>query len=210
MLRGLRIYAAGFVLGALSSIALFFLARDLYLSLLRLLAAKAGAQTAAAGSLPLMIILNNLLASFIGAYLGYLLARLFLYTDPPPSQASARLLKALDGRLAEISPQGLRFYLPLYLLPLFSLLFNGFILGGFLGLYISDLGQYAARLYPHAILEIPAIVLSGSIGLALAEENVGALEDPGLRAALDREAIGTLPRYLLASAMLMAAGLLEA
>src|SRR3990172_6890838 len=115
MLRGLRIYAAGFVLGALSSIALFFLAREVYLSLLRLLAAKAGAQTAAVGSLPLMIILNNLLASFIGAYLGYLLARLFLYTDPPPSQASARLLTALDGRLAGVDPRSLRFYLPLYL-----------------------------------------------------------------------------------------------
>ncbi|MBI4344931.1 MAG: stage II sporulation protein M [Euryarchaeota archaeon] len=210
MFRGLRIYAAGFVLGALSSIALFFLARDLYLSLLRLLAAKAGAQTAAVGSLPLMIILNNLLASFVGAYLGYLLARLFLYTDPPPSQSSARLLKALDGRLAGADPRGLRFYLPLYLLPLFSLLFNGFILGGFLGLYLSDLGQYAARLYPHAILEIPAIVLSGSIGLTLAEGSIGSLEGPGLRNALDRGARSALPMYVLASLLLVAAGFMEA
>jgi uncharacterized membrane protein SpoIIM required for sporulation len=194
----------GFVIYTLLSAAL----PQLRQLLLELLVSKARAQEALVGSAGYAIILNNLLASLLASYGGVLTTLAFLKLKTPPDPR-LRFLKRLDGRLHSAGEEALKFYLSLFLIPAGVLLLNGAVLGFLLGFFLSSPEEYLARLLPHAIFELPAILLSAGIGIRIGDAVLPKL-NPRLGSELLREVRSSLPLYLLVVLLLCLAAYLEA
>jgi stage II sporulation protein M len=58
----------------------------------------------------------------------------------------------------------------LYFLPVGILFVNGEVLGLLAVLFVDNIRGYLYGIFPHGFFEIPAIILSGSIGLEISEE----------------------------------------
>jgi hypothetical protein len=197
--KSLQVYLSGCLLGGLFSAIFILLFPSLYANFLDLLLWKIAFQGALLGvSFPTTLILNNLLAASLAAYEGYLMARLFLAL--PPSL-----------RFRERNEAKWKYSLPLYFFPVFILFLNGFVLGSFSVLYLPYISLFFERLLPHGAFEIPAILLSGSVGLVIAEEGSSSLAGDlsAFRNRLDRSARRQGKRYLAACLLIVVAGLLE-
>lgn len=207
--KSLKIFLTGFVAGALASLILVLLFPGIYYAFLKLLGKKIETQASIARSLPLAIILNNLAASFLCSYGGFIFARIFLiFSGGPPK--ILRKLAFLDSTVASIPDERLRYYLPLHIFPTFILVLNGFVLGAFFIFYLQNLEKYYGGLFPHAYFELPAIILSGSIGLEIAgraSSSSGNLEE--FKRELNALAKSRILRYCLVVALLVVGGVVE-
>jgi uncharacterized membrane protein SpoIIM required for sporulation/uncharacterized RDD family membrane protein YckC len=93
---------------------------------------------------------------------------------------------------------------------LYVLIFNGIVLGGFFGLYVSvgAGSQLLAFVAPHGLLELSAIAIAGGAGLLIAS----ALLLPGVetrRVAFARKGRRALDLIVMSTMMLIVAGTLE-
>ncbi|MEE8402094.1 MAG: stage II sporulation protein M [Candidatus Hydrothermarchaeaceae archaeon] len=193
--KSAKIYLSGFLVGSLFC---FFLIRtfpQVYLSFMGILIRKIESSVELGESFHLnisaVIILNNISASFIMAYGGNLLSRIYLIIGGDVMRA---------------------FYLFLYTFPVLILFFNGFVLGAFLLLYLvffsESILKYLAALFPHGIFEIPGIILSGAIGLEIAE--LGKSDSLSkLKRQINDVTKGTLRRYAVVIVLLTIGGIME-
>lgn len=140
-------YFLGFITGVMLSIVLLKTFPSIYHLFTGALVKKLEIQKQIIPNLPLMLIVNNILASLICAFGGYAFAKLYLHR--------------------EIKGANL-YHVTLNIFPVFVLFVSGFVLGAFLPPFIKDLSTYFSLLLPHGIFELPAIILSGSIGFDIA------------------------------------------
>jgi uncharacterized membrane protein SpoIIM required for sporulation len=208
MERSLKLYLVGFISGLIVCFILIVSYPALYYAFLAALSKKVEVQIAVlGGNRALAISLNNMIASLIAAYGGYIMSRVFFYFDSKPQYRIKGLLGLLDTKSKAVPMENLRFYLALYALPAFALFINGFVLGAFFMLYAENLGAYFANLLPHGLFEVPGILFSGSIGLTIAD--VSVFDGGNLRKNLDGMARRQIPRYLLVLELLIISAFLE-
>jgi hypothetical protein len=209
--RSAILYLSGFAAGVLACLVVISVYPPLYHWFLELLRRKVESQSNLIEDPALMIGTNNLFASFMLAYGGYLMARAFLWLDTDETSDLLRLLRYLDRTLQDIGENHLKFYLALFAVPVGILFLNGFVLGAFFVLYIQDLEAYFAYLLPHGYFEIPAILLAGSIGLEIAYRGKAALPAfEGFKQAISREAASEMGRFLVVVIMVVIGANLEA
>ncbi|MDI6654907.1 MAG: stage II sporulation protein M, partial [Candidatus Hydrothermarchaeota archaeon] len=92
----------------------------------------------------------------------------------------------------------------------FILFLNGFVLGAFFIFYIQNLEKYYGGLFLHGYFELPAIILSGSIGLEIAGKAISSVGDlEKFRRELNVLAGGKILKYFLVVALLIVGGILE-
>jgi|GEM_PF-1525689 len=207
--KSIKIFLIGFISGATASSISVLLFPDIYYAFLKLLGKKIEAQASIAKSLPLAIILNNLVASFLCSYGGFVFTKIFL-TLGSESPKFLRKLAFFDSTVASIPDEKLRYYLPLHIFPIFILLLNGFILGAFFIFYIQNLEKYSGALLPHSYFELPAIILSGAIGLEIAGRAIshpGDLEE--FRRELNALAKNRILKYFIVVVLLVIGGVVE-
>ncbi len=208
MERSIKIYTFGFIVGIVVCFVLVLAYPPFYYAFLVALMKKAEMQTEAlGGSRVLSISLNNVVASLLAAYGGYILSRIFFSLNSNALYVQPRILGMLDSKSKAVPIEKLKYYLALYSLPSFVLFINGFVLGAFFVLYTENLGGYFANLLPHGLFEVPAILVSGSIGYIIAE---GVFGDGDLKEKLDAIAKKQVPRYFLVLELLVIGALLEA
>jgi uncharacterized membrane protein SpoIIM required for sporulation len=208
ILRSLRTFSFGLILGLLLGSAIKFLLPSFYYYFLLLLERKTQVQTAAIGSYPMAILLNNSLASFLCAYGGYFTAKVFLLINSRNTSSFLKKLSVMDKRIAGLHEAELKYYLPLHALPIFILSFTGFVLGSLSVLYSSNPREYFLGLIPHGLFEIPAILLAGSIGYTIAEAVFAKSVD--FEAELTLRAKGQKNRFLIVLGLIIIAAFLEA
>ncbi|MFH1773341.1 MAG: stage II sporulation protein M [Methanobacteriota archaeon] len=207
--NSIKIFLIGFVSGAAASAIFVLLFPSIYYAFLALLGRKIEAQAGAVGSLSLAIILNNLIASFLCSYGGFIATKAFLILKSGPSTFLIKL-SFFDKRVEAISPEKLKYYLSLYIFPAFILFLNGFVLGAFFIFYIQNLEKYYGGLFLHGYFELSAIILSGSIGLEIADRAISSVEDlEKFRRELNVLARGKILKYFLVVALLIVGGILE-
>ncbi len=183
--RSAGIYLGGFVFGVGSSALIITIYPSFYYAFLNFLTRKVEAQSAVVGNFTLMIIANNLVAAGIASYGGTLLSKVF---------------NLINGATA-------RNKVLLFALPAGILFVNGEVLGLLAVLYVENISAFIAGVTPHGLLEIPAIILSGSIGMEISEESQKGLGD--FQPMLNQIAAGKLPRFAIAAALLIIGGILE-
>lgn len=195
IIKSAKIYLSGFVAGSVFFFLLIQTFPWVYLAFIDLLTRKIAAQMEFGRSfhlnIPAVIILNNVSASFIMSYGGTLLSRVHM---------------KIKGGSVRV------YYLFLYTFPVFILFLNGFVLGAFLLLYLTYYNErvleFLAALFPHGVFEIPGIILSGAIGLEIAE--LGKLKSvPELKNRINGAVAGTFPRYVVVLALLVIGGIIE-
>lgn len=193
--KSAKIYLAGFLVGTVFCFLLIRTFPEVYLAFIKLLLGKIAAQVEAGKSFHLnvsaVIILNNVSASFIMSYGGTFLSRIYMTIGGGTMRA---------------------YQMFLYTFPVFVLFLNGFVLGAFLLLYLTYFSEsvfkYLSALFPHGIFEIPGIILSGAIGLEIAE--LGKLKTAQeLKNRINGAAGGTLRRYFVVVALLVIGGIIE-
>ncbi len=182
--KSVYIYSGGFVFGVVSSAVILAVHPSLYQAFLELLRRKIAVQSSLIKNLTLMIILNNLLAASIASYGGTAVSKVVALID-----RGAAKRKSL-----------------LYFLPVGVLFVNGEILGLLSVLYAEHLSMYLSGIFPHGFFEIPAIILSGSIGLEISEsvKFEGEYQEVLSRAALDRARL-----FALVVILILIGGILE-
>jgi len=104
------------------------------------------------------------------------------------------------------------YHMFLHTFPVFILFLNGVVLGAFLVLYLTyyneNVSAYISAIFPHAIFEIPGIMLSGAIGLTIA--GLGNLDTAAeLKNRMNDVATGTIRRYIFVIALLVVGGIIE-
>jgi len=182
MKKSVKLFIFGFLLG----IVLSFIFPSLYNLIFGALQERMEAQSKIVSNPFIGILLNNITASFITAYGGVFLTRLFLF------------LKS-DEKSLKYS---------LFLFPYSVLLLNGFILG----VFFNALGieKFIRGLLPHGVLEIPAILLSGSIGIEIGEKSLKYIENrEKLREKIIFNAKKSIKNYFIVILLLLIAGFLE-
>lgn len=193
--KSAKIYLAGFLVGTVFCFLLIRTFPEVYLAFIKLLIGKIAAQVEAGKSFHLnvsaVIILNNVSASFIMSYGGTFLSRIYMTIGGGTMRA---------------------YQMFLYTFPVFVLFLNGFVLGAFLLLYLTYFSEsvfkYLSALFPHGIFEIPGIILSGAIGLELAE--LGKLKTAQeLKNRINSAAGSTLRRYFIVVVLLVVGGIIE-
>lgn len=207
ILRSLRTFSLGLLFGFLLGLGVKFLLPGLYDYFLFLLEKKTRVQSSAVGSYSMAILLNNAFASFLCAYGGYFITRLFLLFNSS-SSPFLRKLSLLDKRIAFLHEAALKYYLSLHSLPFFILFFNGFVLGTLFVLYSSRPMEYFHGLLPHGLFEIPAILLAGSIGYSVGEAVFSKSMD--LKNALTIRVKKQMPKFLIVLGLIIIAAFLEA
>ncbi|MFQ5888192.1 MAG: stage II sporulation protein M, partial [Candidatus Hydrothermarchaeales archaeon] len=145
--KSAKTYLTGFIMGVMISAVLLKTFPSIYYAFTEALAKKLEIQQKIIPSLPLMLIANNILASLICAFGGYFFVKIYLKRD--------------------IKRPNL-YHITLSIFPIFVLFTSGFVLGAFLPPFIKDLASYFSLLLPHGIFELPATILSGSIGFDIA------------------------------------------
>ncbi|MFQ5816068.1 MAG: stage II sporulation protein M [Candidatus Hydrothermarchaeaceae archaeon] len=208
MERSIKIYLFGFIVGLVVCFILLLSYPSLYYAFLAILMKKTEMQTdALGGSQTLSIGLNNVVASLLAAYGGYILSKIFFLLNNNSHYAMPGLLGMLDAKSRAVPRERLKYYLALYTFPTFALFINGFVLGAFLMLYAENLEAYLANLLPHGFLEVPGILLSGGIGLTIADGSV--FGDGDLKENLEEIARRQVPRYLIVMELLIISAFLE-
>ena len=195
IVKSAKIYLFGFITGTVFCFLLFHTFPQVYLALINLLIRKIEAGVAFGRAFHLnfsaVIILNNFSASFIMAYGGSVLLRIRM---------------AVNGGTMKA------YYLLLHTFPVVILFLNGFVLGAFLILYLlyyhERMLDFLTALLPHGTFEIPGIILSGAIGLKIAE--LGKMDSVSkLKNRMRDETMGTLRMYLAAVLLLVIGGIIE-
>jgi len=203
--KALRVYLSGFLFGVFAASILITVYPEAYYAFLRLLFLKVEVQRRIVTDLSAMVILNNLVASYICAFGGYFASRFLFYRKVSSSPA---LLERFESIRAV--PKGYRMhYFSLLVFPVFMLFENGFVLGKLFIFYMEFLERYLAMLYPHALLEIPGMLLAGSVGLEIAARSKASFPRGAFPRELDSFAREGMKRYFLAVVLLVIAGLLE-
>ncbi len=206
--RSIRIYILGFLVGLILCFILILTFPSLYYAFLAALMKKTELQTEVlGGSQTLSITLNNLIASLIAAYGGYVMTKIFFSLNTTAQYELPGLLGTLGVNSKAIPREKRKYYLALYTFPIFVLFINGFVLGAFFTLYLENLGAYFANLLPHGFFEIPGILASGSIGLTIAEASV--FRDGDLKENLERMARRQVPSYLIVVELLIVGAFME-
>ncbi|MFQ6136827.1 MAG: stage II sporulation protein M [Candidatus Hydrothermarchaeales archaeon] len=187
--RSALTYFLGFFTGAVVSAILLKIFPSIYQAFIGILAKKIQIQRQLIPNLPLMLITNNILASLICAFGGYGISKVYLHRN------------ANSSRL---------YYLTLYIFPIFILFTSGFVLGAFFTPFIGDLAKFFNLLFPHGIFELPAVILSGSIGFDIGEGSIRSLYDIEVfRDDIDQIAKGKVGEYKAVIALIVIGGLLE-
>jgi len=208
MNRSIRLYLFGFISGFVVFIILHFTFPRFVHAALAILIKKTEVQAdLLGGSLVLAIFANNLTASLIAAFGGYTMSKAFFSLKNSSQGSMPRFLGILNVKSRMVPKENLRYFLALYVFPTFVLFINGFVLGGFATVYLENFGEYLGNLLPHGIFEIPGILISGNIGLTIADESI--FEDGDIKENLNRIAKRQIPSYLLVLELLIISALLE-
>ena len=193
--KSVGIYLAGFLSGTAFCFLLIQTFPEIYLAFINSLIRKVDVQVEFGKSIHLnisaVIILNNISAAFITSYGGTLLSRVYM-------------------KLGGETMRAYRMFL--YTFPIFILFLNGVVLCAFLVLYLTyyneNVSAYISAIFPHAIFEIPGIMLSGAIGLTIA--GLGNLDTAAeLKNRMNDVATGTIRRYIFVIALLVVGGIIE-
>jgi uncharacterized membrane protein SpoIIM required for sporulation len=147
--RSATLYLVGFLFGFFVSGILLFIYPSFYSMFLDFLRQKAVAQSKVIPNISLMIIVNNLVAAGLAAFGGV---------------GVSKIVNAFDSETAKNKTI-------LYFLPGGILFVNGEVLGLLAVFYREHVSQFLAGIFPHGFFEIPAIILSGAIGLDISEES---------------------------------------
>lgn len=175
---------------------------------------EAAGATGAGISLALMA--NNVIALLFMALGGLFLARISERHPPGPiSRAIYRLCAYADPGLDDVADEDQDTYFVLFLFPGGGMALNGAVGGMLLGLAgLTGLdGLYALVRYvlPHAIVELPVLVIGASVGYAIACEVLTVMDSSGDVDSAVRGIHGPYVRLLgLLCAALVAAGVVEA
>lgn len=183
--RSASIYTGGFVFGVVSSAVVISIYPSLYYAFLDLLRRKIVAQSQLIENLTLMIILNNLFAAGIASFGGV---------------GVSKIVGIFDRELSKRK-------VFLYFLPVGILFVNGEVLGLFAVLFVEEFSRYLSGIFPHGFFEIPAIILSGSIGLEISEESQKG--NPGFQDSLNRLVKRKIPKFALVAVLILIGGVLE-
>ena len=175
---------------------------------LQLLKSRAEAPEKIVGNPHIALFLNNLIASFLCSYGGAVTCLVFLRLDDS-FDPRLRLLRRLDRRLEMVRDERLRFYLALFMYPVLILFINGAVLGFLFGFFIPSPMEYLARLTPHLATELPAILLSGGIGIGIGERVLPRL-NTDFRTELGEAVKSSLKLYAAVLALLAVSAYLEA
>jgi uncharacterized membrane protein SpoIIM required for sporulation len=183
--RSAGIYLAGFLFGVVSSAVLLVVYPSLNQALFEFLRQKVTAQSRVIQNPALMIIANNIIASAIASFGGVGISNIVNLIYPATARKKAFL----------------------YTLPVVILFVNGEGLGLLLVLYRERLPLYLSGIFPHGFFEIPAIILSGSIGLEISE----ASQKPGgdFQRNLNKLFKAKLPKFSLVLIFIIIGGFLE-
>ncbi len=146
--KSAKTYFKGFAAGVIISIVLLRTYPSIYHIFTGALTKKLEIQRQIIPSLSLMLIVNNTIAALICAFGGYGFTKIYLKRGIEKERLYSFTLN---------------------IFPVMVLFSSGFVVGAFLPLFINDLTSYFALLLPHGIFELPATILSGSVGFDLAE-----------------------------------------
>lgn len=183
--RSASIYVGGYVFGVLSSAALIFVYPSLYYAFLELLRQKIMAQSRLIENVVFMIIVNNLLAASISSFGGTAVSKIVSLLDVEGAKRKALF----------------------YFLPVGILFVNGEVLGLFAVLYVENLSRYLLGVFPHGFFEIPAIILSGTIGLEISEES--QMSEDLFHGGLNRIVKEKLWKFALVVLLIIVGGVIE-
>jgi uncharacterized membrane protein SpoIIM required for sporulation len=179
------IYLGGFVFGLIASAGILVVYPTLYYASLEFLRQKVVSQSKVITNLTIMIIVNNLIAAGIASYGG---------------AGVSKIVNLLDHKFAQNKAI-------LYFLPVGILFVNGEVLGLLAILYIDNLTGYLLGIFPHGFLEIPGIIISGSIGLEISEEAHKDQED--FQGDLTSLARKKFSKFALVVLLIILGGILE-
>ncbi|MEE8358352.1 MAG: stage II sporulation protein M [Candidatus Hydrothermarchaeales archaeon] len=146
--KSAKTYFKGFAAGVIVSIVLLRTYPSIYHIFTGALTKKLEIQRQIIPSLPLMLIVNNTIAALICAFGGYGFTKVYLKRGIEKERLYSFTLN---------------------IFPVIVLFSSGFVVGAFLPPFINDLTSYFALLLPHGIFELPATILSGSIGFDIAD-----------------------------------------
>lgn len=180
--KSLKIFIFGLLLGTLLSIIF----PSIYTFIFGALQEKTGIQSKVIKNPFLGIFINNVIASFISAYGGVFLTKIFI--------------------LLESDKKSIKY--SLFVFPYSILLLNGFILGIFFG-HLGAI-RFIKGIFPHGIFEIPAIILSGSIGIEIGEKSLRYIDNREyLKEKIIFIAKENIKNYFVVVLLLLIAGFLE-
>jgi uncharacterized membrane protein SpoIIM required for sporulation len=183
--RSATLYSVGFLFGFFVSGVLVIIYPSLYSAFLEFLRQKAVAQSKVITNHSLMIILNNLVAAGLAAFGGV---------------GVSKIVNLFDGEIAKNKTI-------LYFLPGGILFVNGEVLGLLAVFYRQHVSQFLAGIFPHGFFEIPAIILSGAIGLDISEKSQRATGD--FQENLTLQARGNIAKFALVVILIIIGGVLE-
>jgi uncharacterized membrane protein SpoIIM required for sporulation len=183
--RSAFIYASGFVFGIIISSFLIAVYPYLYFAFIEFLRQKIISQSAMIKNITLMIIFNNIIAACIASFGGTAVSKVLNLFELETSKNKAIF----------------------YFLPVGILFVNGEVLGLLAVLYMEHVKMFLFGILPHGAFEIPAIILSGAIGLEITEETKGFGNN--FQSELTKLARGKLLKFSIVAALIIIAGILE-
>lgn len=183
--RSAAIYTGGFLFGLLSSALIIAVYPSLYYAFLEFLRRKFETQSTMIENFTLMIIVNNLLAASIASFGGV---------------GVSKLVNIINSEAAKNRAV-------LYFLPVGILFVNGEVLGLLAALFIEHIPRFLSGIFPHGFFEIPAIIISGSIGLEISDEARRGVE--GFQSELSRLAKNKAWRFAVVVVLIIVGGILE-
>lgn len=183
--RSATIYLGGFLFGLVSSAIIIAVYPSLYYAFLEFLRRKVEAQSAFIENFTVMIIANNLLAASLASFGGV---------------GVSKIVDIFDSKTAKNKAI-------LYFLPVGILFVNGEVLGLLTALYMEHLPRLLSGIFPHGFFEIPAIILSGSIGLEISEE--AQKIRGGFQEGIFGAAKGKFSKFAFVGLLIIVGGVLE-
>ena len=183
--RSAAIYTGGFLFGLLSSALIIAFYPSLYEAFLEFLRRRVETQNAFIENFTLMIIVNNLLAASIASFGGVGVSKLVNIFSPKAAKNKALL----------------------YFLPVGILFVNGEVLGLLAALFAEHIPRFLSGIFPHGLFEIPAILLSGAIGLDTSERSRKI--KGSYQKGLNRLTKTSLRRFTVAAVLIVVGGILE-
>ncbi|GBE18156.1 hypothetical protein BMS3Abin16_00748 [archaeon BMS3Abin16] len=183
--RSAAIYFGGFLFGLLSSALIITLYPSLYEAFLEFLRRRVETQSAFIENFTLMIIVNNLLAASIASFGGVGVSKFVNIFSPKAAKNKALL----------------------YFLPVGILFVNGEVLGLLAALFAEHIPRFLSGIFPHGFFEIPAILLSGAIGLEISEESKNFEEN--FQTDLNNHAKQSLKKFTIVVLLIIIGAMLE-
>ena len=171
---------------------------------------------ASGAGISIALMVNNIVALLFMALGGLFLARITERRPPGPiSRAIYRLGAYFDPGLDDVADEDQDTYFLLFLFPGGGMALNGAVGGMLLGLAgmtgLEGLYSLVRYVLPHAIVELPVLIIGASVGYAIACEVLAVMDSSGDVDASVRDAHGPYVRLIgLLCAALVAAGVVEA